>query len=97
MTDAADVVPCPKCGAPMAVGRACPGYKLMLICMQFPPKNAPPDAKSTGCGHGLFDADAVAYIRTLRRETTEERLRREGKDVDDPANYGVPHPDEEDG
>ena len=31
------------------------------------------------------------------KETREQRLRREGKDVGDPRNYGVPHPDDEDG
>lgn len=36
------VIPCPKCGQPMAESLACPGARTILICLA-PPTPPPPD------------------------------------------------------
>ena len=45
----------------------------------------------------LVEKDCARVVPKPVRETREQQLRREGKDVGDPANYGVAHPSVEDG
>lgn len=62
--------------------------------IRLPDEQPESEAPMTGDDQRLAPRSPEGERRT---ETWEERLRREGKDVDDPRNYGVPHPDDEDG